>query len=109
MRCLYLYSNKLGPYKYSPVPDDGISRIEKDWTILENGIKYKGEWSSENNTKDGKGIQIWPDGSQYEGYWKNNKANGKGRLIHGDGDVYEGDWVDDKAHGNGVYQHLDGG
>ena len=45
------------------------------------------------NTKDGKGIQIWPDGSQYEGYWKDNMAHGQGRLIHGDGDVYEGNWV----------------
>lgn len=43
--------------------------------------------------KDGKGKQVWPDGSVYEGWWMNDKANGKGRLIHGDGDVYEGDWV----------------
>lgn len=100
---------KLGPYNYESVPDDGVKRVEKDWVTLENSIKYKGQWRSDSNTKDGKGIQIWPDGSQYEGYWKNNKANGKGRLIHGDGDVYEGEWVDDKAHGYGVYQHLDGG
>jgi hypothetical protein len=42
------------------------------------------------NTRDGMGIQIWPDGSKYEGYWKADKANGRGRLIHADGDVYEG-------------------
>lgn len=95
---------KLGPYKYEQPPNDSVKRIEKDWVTLDNGIKYKGQWNVADNTKDGQGIQIWPDGSQYEGYWKNNKANGKGRLIHGDGDVYEGDWVDDKAHGQGVSQ-----
>ena len=51
----------------------------------------------DQDIREGRGIQIWLDGSRYEGYWKNNKANGKGRLIHADGDVYEGDWKDDKA------------
>jgi hypothetical protein len=44
-------------------------------------------------------MQIWKDGSKYEGYWKFDMANGKGRLIHSDGDVYEGEWLNDKAHG----------
>jgi hypothetical protein len=52
-----------------------------------------------SNTREGRGKQIWPDGSLYEGFWRNDKANGKGRLIHSDGDVYEGDWVNDKAEG----------
>ena len=50
-------------------------------------------------------MQIWPDGSLYEGYWKDAKANGKGRLIHADGDVYVGTWRDDKADGFGIYSH----
>lgn len=61
-----------------------------------------------SNTRQGKGIQVWPDGSMYEGWWKDNKANGKGRLIHADGDIYDGYWQDDKAHGEGTYSHLDG-
>ena len=36
-------------------------------------------------------MQIWPDGSMYEGWWQDNKANGRGRLIHADGDVYDGE------------------
>ena len=60
------------------------------------------------DTRQGRGIQIWLDGSRYEGYWVNNKANGRGRLIHADGDVYEGEWLNDKAHGKGVYTHVDG-
>ena len=76
--------------------------------ILENGAKYKGQWNANNNKRDGKGQQIWADGSLYEGLWKNDKANGLGRLIHADGDVYEGEWKDDKAHGYGKYMHTDG-
>jgi len=42
------------------------------------------------------GIQIWPNGSVYEGHFKNNLANGKGRLIHADQDIYEGYWLNGK-------------
>lgn len=35
-------------------------------------------------------MQVWPDGSKYEGEWVDGKANGKGRFILADGDVYEG-------------------
>ena len=40
-------------------------------------------------------MQIWTDGSLYEGYWFENQANGLGRLIHADGDCYTGMWKDD--------------
>jgi hypothetical protein len=36
------------------------------------------------------GIQIWPDGAKYEGYWRDNVAHGRGRFHHIDGDVYDG-------------------
>ena len=55
---------------------------------------YIGEFN-EKKQREGKGIQIWNDGSKYEGYWKNDKANGWGRLIHSYGDVYEGEWFED--------------
>jgi hypothetical protein len=44
--------------------------------MLENGAKYEGEWIKDTDIRDGRGIQIWLDGSRYEGYWRNNKANG---------------------------------
>jgi hypothetical protein len=40
--------------------------------------------------RDGKGKQIWPDGSIYEGEWSMDKSQGQGKLIHADGDIYEG-------------------
>lgn len=60
------------------------------------------------NQREGRGKQVWPDGSFYEGFWLNDQANGRGRLIHADGDVYEGDWSHDKADGFGRYTHMDG-
>ncbi len=101
---------KLTPFIYdtemskSPSFQDVISRGPYQ---LDNGAVYIGEWNQEG-MRQGKGIQIWADGSKYEGFWKNDMANGKGRLIHQDGDVYEGAWLDDKAHGKGVYQHMNG-
>ena len=75
---------------------------------LQNGAIYVGQWNSDNNDREGKGRQVWPDGSTYEGYWLSDKANGCGRLIHSDGDVYHGGWLNDKADGHGNYTHMDG-
>ena len=53
-------------------------------------------------------MQVWPDGTIYEGYWLNGRANGKGRIIHADGVWYNGNWLNDKANGQGVYTHVNG-
>ena len=75
--------------------------------LLDNEAVYHGQWTR-MGMREGIGIQLWKDGSKYEGSWKNDKANGYGRLIHSDGDVYTGEWLDDKAHGRGTYEHTDG-
>ena len=55
----------------------------------------------------GRGIQVWADGSKYEGYWREERTNVKGKLFLADEDIYEGVWLDDKAHGYGTYTHVD--
>ena len=75
---------------------------------LENFSEYYGECDINTNKRFGRGIQLWIDGSRYEGYWVNDKANIKGKLKHNDGDIYEGEWVDDKAEGHGIYIYNDG-
>ena len=92
--------------------DDGRIREIRPICVLENGAVYHGEWlvtgANEVSTKDRRGVQIWPDGSRYDGFWRDGMANGQGRLVHAEGDVYEGEWTDDKANGFGVYTHFNG-
>lgn len=63
---------------------------ERSLKRLKNGASYLGQWLVGTNIREGKGVQIWPDGSLYEGYWRADKANGYGRLMHKDGDIYWG-------------------
>lgn len=99
---------QLGQFPYDPNEDPkDVELIERGPFELDNGAIYIGQWSKDG-LRFGRGIQIWTDGSKYQGFWKNDMANGKGRLIHSDGDVYIGDWLNDKAHGFGVYTHMDG-
>jgi len=97
----------MGSFVYDSDLRDGVSVSRRPPFELEKGSIYTGEWNSMGQ-RHGRGIQVWVDGSLYEGYWSNDKASGKGRLFHADGDVYEGEWRDDKAHGLGTYTHSDG-
>lgn len=36
---------------------------------LDNGAVYLGSWAKDG-MREGKGVQLWKDGSKYEGYWK---------------------------------------
>ena len=54
------------------------------------GQIYCGQVNPKNDTKSGYGLQVWPDGSKYEGFWDNDQATGFGRFILADGDVYIG-------------------
>lgn len=76
--------------------------------ISKVGATYEGQWIVGKDTRQGKGVLVWPDGSRYEGFWIDNQAWGHGRLIHADKDVYVGQWHKDKAHGKGKYHHADG-
>lgn len=83
---------KLGAFNYDQDNQfDENDLIDRGPYELDNGAIYKGQWSREG-LRYGRGIQIWVDGSKYEGYWRGDMANGMGRLIHADGDVYEGEW-----------------
>jgi hypothetical protein len=63
------------------------------------GRLYRGQYNKRTGERDGLGIQVWPDGSRYEGMWRRDKANGRGRMTHANGDMYEGQWREDKANG----------
>ncbi len=58
--------------------------------VFPDGAVYKGQLKKATNIRHGFGIQIWPDGAKYEGYWSENMASGRGKYYHIDGDVYNG-------------------
>jgi hypothetical protein len=99
---------KMGEFVYKNDENyDSVNLIEKGPFMLDNQTAYKGQWSKAG-LRQGRGLQIWPDGSKYIGYWNEDKADKYGRLIHADGGLYEGAWCDDEAHGLGKYLNIDG-
>lgn len=87
---------------------ENLKLEKKEPLVLENRIIYYGEWDMNFFTKHGRGIQIWPDGSYYKGYWENHKAEGKGEFYHSSGDIYIGNWHNNKRQGKGVYHSKKG-
>lgn len=98
-------TRKLGNLKYQ-LPKDNIKRSSHGPILLSNRAVYIGEWN-DSNQRDGFGMQIWPDSSIYEGYWKADFPI-KGRLIFSDGDAYDGDFVNNKALGQGTFYSKEG-
>ena len=93
--------------KYPPLQDGVAVELRQSFEYEEVAIYY-GEWEKSGNRRHGRGIQVWKDGSRYEGYWIEDKGNNKGKLVNPNGSIYEGEWLDDKPHGYGVYTHFDG-
>lgn len=91
-----------------PILNDKYEVEIKKPVEYEDSSIYYGEWLKGSKLRHGRGIQLWEDGTRYEGYFENNKANLKGKLIHSDGDIFEGNWFNGKAEGFGVYKHIDG-
>ena len=60
-----------------------------------DGNLYEGQRDADLDIPAGRGVQIWADGSRYDGFWRMGRQNGYGRLVHAEGDVYEGMWEDD--------------
>ena len=47
---------------------------------------YEGE--TKHDLKHGYGVQVWSNGSKYEGRWFEGKAHGKGKFTYSNGETY---------------------
>ena len=75
------------------VDADGMASYTGQWIVEEAKGRGSLRW--------GRGMQVWPDGSVYEGYWENDHTNGHGRKVYGDGSYYIGSWEDGFQSGSG--------
>lgn len=62
--------------------------------------RYIGRWR--NGSRDGVGLQWWPDGRVYAGTWQMNHFDGPGLLLRPDGVRYAGEWRNGQQQGHGV-------
>ena len=86
---------------FKPVPDQQSSSPSQF-------RKYKGQWRKDQQTWEGIGVLLFPDGSQYQGMTKNELFEGKGRMTHANNDIYQGMWKNGKANGYGVFVDTNG-
>lgn len=74
----------------------------------EKGI-YKGQVKpNTNRTKNGKGVFLYNDGSEYNGEWFNDKRSGYGKFTYPNNSKYEGEWLNDLPHGKGKFDFANG-
>ena len=58
---------RLGRFIYHPSNSENVA-LRKGALELDNGCIYSGQWNSDCE-REGRGVQIWRDGSKYEGAW----------------------------------------
>ena len=69
------------------------------------GLTLIGFWN--NSTLNGIAIEVWPDGSYYQGEYFNNKKNGVGLYRWPDGTIYQGEFRNGNMTGNGIIFYSD--
>ncbi|XP_058750374.1 uncharacterized protein LOC131623375 [Vicia villosa] len=78
----------------------------KGLLIWPSGTNYVGNF--DKNCLHDNGTYTWKDGSVYIGNWKNNKTDGKGIMKWANGDFFDGCWSKGVRHGSGVYRFANG-
>ena len=65
---------------------------KKDWVICFQSFLLN---------KIMEGVEVWPDGSRYEGDFHQGKKHGKGKFIWADGSSFNGQFIDNNIEGIG--------
>lgn len=71
-------------------------------TSVKGGFTYTGQLKNKRHHKHGKGIQVWDNGSFYDGQWKDNQQHGKGTFTWSNQNSYTGQWENNCRSGYGV-------
>jgi len=68
-----------------------------------SGRVYEGEWIKKRN---GRGFEIFVNGSRYIGTFHDNHACGKGVYTWANGEIYDGEWKSGRKQGFGIWKGL---
>lgn len=64
---------------------------------------YMGQISKDSNLREGMGVCVYENKRIYEGFWLNDKRQGRGFEIFSNGSTYIGDYKEGKVTGKGLY------
>ncbi len=104
--CKLKVFNKEDAYDYD-ISKEEIDDMEDETKLIyepgvvEEGHLYYGGRNKDTFTKQGFGVQLFSNGSKYEGYWKDDKYNCFGRFIDVNGIIKEGNFIDGYLNGKG--------
>ena len=76
-------------------------------TELEN-LAPGADLNSQQEKCNGKGVEVWSDGSYYHGMFRFGVKEGEGCYFWADGSKYTGMWSQDEMSGYGCFQWADG-
>lgn len=79
--------------------------IQQDLEAIESQSEIT---TSQHDKQNGKGIEVWSDGSYYHGNFKGGVKEGNGCYFWADGSKYTGSWSNDEMSGTGCFQWADG-
>ena len=85
-------SNFIGEYKNNKPSGFGVYSAKS--------FSMQGYWDSEN--LNGIAIEVWEDGTYFQGEYKDNKKNGIGLYRWPDGTIYQGEFKDGQMNGKGI-------
>lgn len=71
---------KVIPFDYSKHVEEDFSQLPVLGPYQIDDSIYVGQFNK--GKREGKAIQLWEDGSYFQGYFKENRVEGYGRLIH---------------------------
>ena len=74
--------------------------------VWDDGTYYQGEF--ENNKKNGIGLYRWPDGTIYQGEFKSGQMTGKGIIFNSDDSVFSGEMLNGCMNGYGIFSWGNG-
>ncbi len=75
--------------------------VAQEMQVFPDGSRYQGTLL--NGKMHGKGLILWADGGRYEGDFVNGLRTGKGTYRWVSGDEYSGDFLNNSPHGKGVF------